>query len=555
MNSIDKSWVDTHIDSNGEVVIPEGVQRIEKGAFEGNDKIKKIIMPNSINFIGPRAFSDCPNLQEVSFSNNLQVLGQNSFKNCPQLRQVDIPSNVEIIYPGTFDGNTSLESISLSGNLEYLSADAFSNCDNLKEVHIEGIERIDYNAFMGKRNITKITIDGQEFVLGDDEQLFSVQKVGEKVALVKQSKNDGKFSTQCINLEKNTAKTIGNNVYLTDDGKICYAINSLANTSLNVLEQFKKSGLSQLYIYGGENEITPDQHSVGMNFNLYNIDDLIQVKSQIEEIKKQIIIPNAKEPGREKKIYGQIVKILSDNMSYDEIEIDDVARLSNRNLLSILKCEAVCQGYIEVLRNISAEYGIQVKPIRGSIPINGKKSAHEWSQVKLDGVWYDDDFTNYREALSKNDLDSCHCFLIGTRTDGIAHTKYVGYETKSKLYNVGKTISLEDKKNLLSYGRVAQHAKQQSIQPQEKEKPAEVSIKDEVGDEFKPKNQEQQQNEQEAETKWMNSLQSCDEQVAKMEDGAKKKQEVVKLIQDLEQERRQEKNAEIQEENQNNEQR
>lgn len=354
---------------------------------------------------------------------------------------------------------------------------------------------------------------------------------------------------------KNTSKTIGNNVYLTDDGKICYTINSLANTSLNVLEQLKKSGLSQLYIYGGENEITPEQHSVGMNFNLYNIDNLIQVKSQIEDIKKKIVIPNVKEAGREKKIYGQIVKILSDNIQYDEIEVDDVAKLSNRNLLSMLKGEAVCQGYIEVLRNISAEYGIQVRPIRGLIPVNGKKTAHEWCQVKLDGIWYDDDFTNYREALSKNDLDSCHCFLIGTRSDGIALTKYVGYETKSKLYNVGKTMSLEDKKILLSYGRVSQHAKQQSIQPQEKRKPAEESIKDEIGDEFKHKTQENRQNEQEAETKWMNSLQACYEQVGKMHDGAKMKQEVVKLIQDLEQERRQEKNAEIQEENQNNEQR
>ena len=157
--------------------------------------------------------------------------------------------------------------------------------------------------------------------------------------------------------------------------------------------------------------------------------------------------------------------------------------------------------------------------------------------------------------LSKNDLDSCHCFLIGTRSDGIALTKYVGYETKSKLYNVGKTMSLEDKKILLSYGRVSQHAKQQSIQPQEKRKTAEESIKDEIGDEFKHKTQENRQNEQEAETKWMNSLQACYEQVGKMHDGAKMKQEVVKLIQDLEQERRQEKNAEIQEENQNNEQR
>ena len=88
---------------------------------------------------------------------------------------------------------------------------------------------------------------------------------------------------------------------------------------------------------------------------------------------------------------------------------------------------------------------------------------------------------------------------------------------------------------------------QQEIQYEEQE-----SIKDEVGDDFKTKTQEQ--NEQEAETKWMNSLQSCDEQVQKMQDGAKRKQEVVKLIQNIEQEKRQEKREQIQEENQNNEQ-
>ena len=90
---------------------------------------------------------------------------------------------------------------------------------------------------------------------------------------------------------------------------------------------------------------------------------------------------------------------------------------------------------------------------------------------------------------------------------------------------------------------------QQEIQYEEQE-----SIKDEVGDDFKTKTQEQEQNEQEAETKWMNSLQSCDEQVQKMQDGAKRKQEVVKLIQNIEQEKRQEKREQIQEENQNNEQ-
>ena len=91
MNSIDKNWVDSHVNSNGEVVIPEGVQVIKKGAFQENNKIKKIIMPNSIIGIEARAFADCPNLQEVKLSDNLQVLGMNSFRNCTQLKAINIP--------------------------------------------------------------------------------------------------------------------------------------------------------------------------------------------------------------------------------------------------------------------------------------------------------------------------------------------------------------------------------------------------------------------------------------------------------------------------------
>ncbi len=49
------------------------------------------------------------------------------------------------------------------------------------------------------------------------------------------------------------------------------------------------------------------------------------------------------------------------------------------------------------------------------------------------------------------------------------------------------------------------------------------------------------------EAKWMNSFQSCDQEVEKMQDGAKKKQEVVQLIQNLKRERKQEQNKQLQE--------
>ena len=37
MSSIDKNWVDNHIDNNGEVIIPNGVEKFETEAFRDNE--------------------------------------------------------------------------------------------------------------------------------------------------------------------------------------------------------------------------------------------------------------------------------------------------------------------------------------------------------------------------------------------------------------------------------------------------------------------------------------------------------------------------------------
>ena len=201
MNSIDKNWVDTHVDSNGEVIIPEGVQIIKKGAFQGNDKIKRVIMPDSIIGIEPRAFADCPNLEETNLSSNLQILAMNAFRNCTQLKSVTIPDKVKAIYPGTFEGNTSLESITLNGSLDYFSAMGISKCDKLEEITINGTQRIEYGDFFNKSSVRRIKIDGQEIVLDDKEKLLSLQKVGEKAAIVVRGEK-GAISTKAMNLER-----------------------------------------------------------------------------------------------------------------------------------------------------------------------------------------------------------------------------------------------------------------------------------------------------------------------------------------------------------------
>lgn len=336
-------------------------------------------------------------------------------------------------------------------------------------------------------------------------------------------------------------------MYLGDDGKPYSAISSLAAVSIETLEKAKKQGDKKIFIFGGEHELTPDEKKRGMNPNLYDIDDIIVLKTKIVELKKQITVPDKNEPDRDKKIYGQIVRVLSKNIVYDQLEngesdgrSEDVVKLENRNLLGLLRGSGVCQGFAEIVRNFAAEYGIQAESVRGS----ALKTSHEWNQVKLDGIWYDDDFTNYRKILVDGDLDKCSCFLMGAR-NGQSLTQQSGYKTSKKTHNVGVQIPLDAKKNFLNYGIT----QQQAIQPHEKEMETEESIKDEVGEEAKPKNQGQKQDEKQAETIWMNRLQANNDNVAKMQDGAKKQQDVVKLIQDLDRGHNQDRHQEIQEQN------
>ena len=299
---------------------------------------------------------------------------------------------------------------------------------------------------------------------------------------------------------------------------------------------------------------------------MYNIDDLIQIKTMIEKLKQGITVPPKDDKHRQKKIYSQLVRKLSEIMEYDffeeylnssseaeeeaiKIKYEKITQgkweeyweqnkgrdrektmLEDGNLLGLINGRAVCRGNVEIIRNLAAEFGIEI------LGIIGKK--HIWNQVKLDGMWYDDDFTSYQSYLAQGNLDkSSKRFLCG-KVDG--ESEFSKLKTYSRTLNrpqeVGRSYSVADKKFLLNYGKVQQKTQQQSVQPHEKEKPYEESIKDDVGEEFKPKTQSEQQAEQQAEAIWMHRLQATDTEVAKMQDGAHQKQEVVQLIQELDRE-------------------
>lgn len=84
---------------------------------------------------------------------------------------------------------------------------------------------------------------------------------------------------------------------------------------------------------------------------------------------------------------------------------------------------------------------------------------------------------------------------------------------------------------------------------QEIEQEKSDNIRDEVGDEFKPKTEHQKQEEQQVETMWQSRFQSWDRDSVDLPNATKRKQEVVQVMKKIEKEKeveKQEKNDELQ---------
>ena len=99
--------------AEGDVVIPDGVERICGGALFNCCEITSISMPNSVKAIGGSAFQACISLKSVTISDKAEIIENFAFKGCEALEKIIIPESVtEIQY------------------------DAFMECRNLKNVTV-----------------------------------------------------------------------------------------------------------------------------------------------------------------------------------------------------------------------------------------------------------------------------------------------------------------------------------------------------------------------------------------------------------------------------------
>ncbi len=79
-----------------ELVIPDGVTKINDGAFYHYNALRRLVIGNDVTEIGNQAFLGCMDLVSVTLGNSVTTIGEYTFRNCEKLIEVVNNSPLDI---------------------------------------------------------------------------------------------------------------------------------------------------------------------------------------------------------------------------------------------------------------------------------------------------------------------------------------------------------------------------------------------------------------------------------------------------------------------------
>ncbi len=161
-----------------ELIIPDGVTKIEDYAFESCINLTTVTIPTSVTDMGRYSFSRCDklsvatlpaeqvynipkeNLTTVVINGGTSLSGYyGGFGDCKKLTSITIADSVTSIGSSAFDGCESLTTIRLPNNITEIPSFMFKNCKSLKSIIIpDGVISIGDGAFSGCESLNDVII-------------------------------------------------------------------------------------------------------------------------------------------------------------------------------------------------------------------------------------------------------------------------------------------------------------------------------------------------------------------------------------------------------------
>jgi hypothetical protein len=142
----------------GEISIPESVEKICDSAYSHCTLITKVNIPKSVSVISEGAFYECSELTEINLPDNSIELGSSVFGYCTSLTSIKIPGGISHIGDHMFVGCSSLTDVVIEEGILKIEDDAFYNCVSLKNLTIPGsVTEIGDGVFSGNSSLEEIT--------------------------------------------------------------------------------------------------------------------------------------------------------------------------------------------------------------------------------------------------------------------------------------------------------------------------------------------------------------------------------------------------------------
>ncbi len=117
------------------IVLPEGIESINRYAFRQCSNLTDIVIPDSVKTIGNLAFG-LSGLTSIKFGSGLESIGEWAFQVCNSLTKITVPGNVKTIVHGAFGSCDNLEEAVLEKGVQTIGETAFTDCPKLATVTI-----------------------------------------------------------------------------------------------------------------------------------------------------------------------------------------------------------------------------------------------------------------------------------------------------------------------------------------------------------------------------------------------------------------------------------
>lgn len=117
-----------------DLVIPDGITRINNGAFCGCSSLTSVTIHDGVTDIGNSAFSNCPLLERAELPEGLDRLNMYVFSNAESLESIQLPESLTVIDVGAFSGCINLDNLHIPDRVTEIGNSAFSGCSSLSEI-------------------------------------------------------------------------------------------------------------------------------------------------------------------------------------------------------------------------------------------------------------------------------------------------------------------------------------------------------------------------------------------------------------------------------------